>query len=346
MTDRTDRSTRSTTKTTWQPSARGLSSRSYSGSFTTRGRAADEVSGGWPRLSPSPHGRLAGVVVLIIVAGLVAGWVWRDLPSVGSLVAPRPVATVDLARGPVQLSTGTALAAGAVLDTGPGERLAVRLADDGPSVRVDADSRVRLVSPTRLELERGAVYVDGDRPGGPSVEVRTTFGVVRDIGTQFEVRLLDGEGEGEGASGDGNAAGSTLRVRVREGEIVLTTEDGAEHGAVFGEQLKARAGGTVERALTPTFGESWSWVLVTAAVPDIEGRPLGVFLDWLMREGGWTLAYADGATEARVAATSLHGTIDGLNAEEAMPMVLEGSGLGFTIEDDRFVLRTADDASP
>src|SRR2546427_815740 len=81
-------------------------------------------------------------------------------------------------------------------------RAALRL-DAGPSVRLDAGSDLRLVSAHVLELRRGAVYVDtgarspngsaatasgAEGPASP-IEIRTSLGRVRDVGTQFEVRL-------------------------------------------------------------------------------------------------------------------------------------------------------------
>ena len=360
MTERDDRIGRSSSKTTWQPSAQDLSSRSFRGSFTTR-----DVEPGTPTpRSSAPRRWIVGVVALTVV-GLVAGWAWRQQATDSRLGASiEPVAVVELVRGPVRLSTvgglgetppslaaGATLEAGVVVETGEPDgdrgvvreanreagRVALRLGDD-LSVRLDAGSRARIVSPTRVDLERGAVYVDSESETANAIEVRTTFGVVRDIGTQFEVRLL--YGDDDGALGEVAAAATVLVVRVREGEVRMTTVAGTDHSALAGEQLTARDDGSVEPGTTPLAGESWDWVLTTAAVPDIEGRPLVVFLDWLMREGGWTLDYADATTAERVAEVSLHGTIDGLNAEEAMPMVLEGSGLGFTIDGERFVLRT------
>jgi ferric-dicitrate binding protein FerR (iron transport regulator) len=102
--------------------------------------------------------------------------------------------------GPVGrwLSTGTTINAGDLLETGPGQRTTVQL-DSGTSLRVDRETRLRVVSTRGVELLHGAVYVDNGRDRGESIEIRTALGTVRDIGTQFEARLVD----------------SRLRVRVR-----------------------------------------------------------------------------------------------------------------------------------
>jgi hypothetical protein len=132
--------------------------------------------------------------------------------------APAPaVAEVALLRGGVErlapgtqrwepVTAETALAAGTRLRT-IGEGGAAFAVGDGISVRAaDATSFV-LETATRLTLHGGTLYVDtgGRAPRDAAIEIATPYGVVRDIGTQFEVRALLTE----------------VRVRVREGSVQL-----------------------------------------------------------------------------------------------------------------------------
>ncbi len=281
--------------------------------------------------------RLAGSVAML--GGLAAlGFVFL-WPAAGARTsAGEPVAFFEIARGRAQmaggdgstfmLAGGEPIYAGAVIETaGAGAagrgRAAIRLAG-GQSVRLDDGSRVRFADRSSVVLERGALYVDSD--AGANVEVRTALGVVRDIGTQFEVRLI--------ADAGGAAA---LRIRVREGSIELTSDD-QTHLVVAGEELRRRGDGTVERAASPIYGPHWDWVLETAKVPDVAGRPLQDFLDWAEREGGWTVRFADQATSAVVAETVLHGDLRDLSLTEAASVALEGSGLDYQLEDGTFVV--------
>ncbi len=280
---------------------------------------------------------------LAMLAGLAAvGLV--VLPSAGDLspAIGDPVAFLELTRGPVALAAtadagdlsprlltlagGEPIYAGTVIDTDAGAddgRAAIRLAG-GQSLRLDAGSRVRFASRSDLDLERGAVYVDS--AGGAGVEIRTTLGVVRDVGTQFEVRL----------HGDA-ATGAALRVRVREGSV-LYQRGGDSHHALAGEELQARGDGTVTRGQVPIFGEHWQWVLDAAPAPEIAGRPLAEFLDWVSREGGWQIRFADAETARIAAGTRLHGDLRGLTLTEASSMVLHGSGLDYRLEGGAFVV--------
>jgi hypothetical protein len=200
--------------------------------------------------------------------------------------------------------------------------LALRLAN-GAAVRIDDRARVRIASASTLELRQGALYVDsgngeGSRRGGNTVEVLTRFGVVHEVGTQFEVRVE-------------NAAEGSLRVRVREGAVRLQQNEAA-HTAQAGEEITLLAAGILERRAVETAGEVWSWVLAAAPALDIENVSLRTYLEWVARETGWRVRYADTELESEAATILLHGTIEGLRPDESVTVVLPGSGLGHRIE--------------
>ena len=211
---------------------------------------------------------------------------------------------------------GDRVRAGDAVDTTGGGLAGLRLAD-GASVRVDRGTRVRLVSDTILILISGAVYVDsGNEPGARALEVRTPWGIARDIGTRFEVRIN----------------GSALRVRVRDG-LVRLSQDRQSHDAKPGEELTLNANGSVVRRSVPVFGAEWAWAFALARPFDLEGRSLRDFLDWITSENGWRLRFADSAVEQKSLTTILHGSILGLTANEALSAVLSTSGVEHSLED-------------
>ncbi len=313
-------------------------------------------TGGRPSFSKSPARRRGRLGQIAAGAGMLAGLAVLGFaflrPAADRLpAAGDPVAFLEIARGQVELAGagrtgassrlltlagGEPVYAGTVIETaaqgrtragGEAGRAAIRLAG-GQSMRLDGSSRVRFASSSDLVLERGAVYVDS--AGGANVEVRTTLGVVRDIGTQFEVRLLD------------ETAEPSLRVRVREGSVMLE-HGGDSHHALAGEELSARGDGRVERGKASIFGPHWQWVLDTAPTPEVAGRPLADFLDWVSREGGWTVRFADAETAQIASSTMLHGDVRNLGVAEASSMVLHGSGLDYRLEDGVFVVEPRDD---
>ena len=267
-------------------------------------------------------GSLAAALVLTVLLTPVA----RERFS--TFMAPSyqgPVGTVSLVRGLAWYSPeGTpeqfpgrrvvaddALEAGARIHTTPEARVALTLLD-GRSVRVDRDSRIRMLTPTTLELLAGTVYVDSglDSDVEGSVEIRTPLGRVYDVGTQFEVRFSD----------------EALRIRVREGSVSLDRV-GELLEAVAGTELSVDSAGFVSRRDVDVRGPIWDWVLEVAPPYPLEGSSLASFLAWVARETGREIRFSDEGLASSAATTILHGSVDDLRPDEALIAVLPTCGL-------------------
>lgn len=263
---------------------------------------------GWLRRAPEPPAVGAPVGRAAVVQGLV----WR-------LAAPDSTGA-DKAR----LQPDDQVAAGDTLESDAGGRMALRLAA-GSSLRLDVDSRIRVLSERVFRLERGAVYLDSGLEAGTSspVEIVTPLGSVFDIGTQFEVRVLP----------------QALRVRVREGAISLAS--GAErHETVAGTELSLSSAGAVARRSVPTGGPTWDWVLEIAPSFELEGASLDAFLRWVSRETGRDIHFSDGALEEAARGVVLHGSAAGLRPDQALEAVLPTCGLAHTLADGAVLVHT------
>ncbi len=219
------------------------------------------------------------------------------------------------------LAAGASIPAGSALATAPASgSAALRLSPTGTIVRLDRDTQVRIVSARELDLERGALYVDtGDLAGGASaVAIRTPFGVARDVGTQFSVRLLEGETAG-------------IRVRIRTGAVAVEQAEKV-HLAPAGEELMVSADGTVERRAFASDDPGWDWVLAAAPPFAVEGRTLAQVLRWACREAGWRLQFEDTELERDAEAIVVRGGIGALRADQAPFAVLPGAGLEANLE--------------
>ena len=177
----------------------------------------------------------------------------------------------------------------------------------GGLLSMSSDTVLRLPSADAVVLTAGAVFIDSK--GTASVEVRTRFGVVHDIGTQFEVSLT--------------SAG--LRVRVREG-AVLVKRDQQTHDAHAGDDILLDADGQLTRRAMSASSD-WAWGTWAHPSFELEGRSLREFLDWVVEEMGWQLQFATPAAEDKASTTTLHGSIRELTAEEALAAVLPTSGV-------------------
>jgi ferric-dicitrate binding protein FerR (iron transport regulator) len=224
------------------------------------------------------------------------------------------------------LRAGDALAPGTSVEAGPEGRAALALAD-GSSLRIDSGTRVRLLAGPTLELERGAIYVDsgpGRRGRRAFLEVRTRLGVVRDIGTQFEVRLTADE----------------LWVSVREGLATLATA-GRSFGAPAGTRLVAGGAGVESR---PLEHPDWGWVLDIAPAFEMDGKTLHEYLDWLARETGWRIEFADPGIARESSTVVLHGSVTVLRPDETPAAVLPTCGLTHRLSDGTLVIERLDGA--
>jgi ferric-dicitrate binding protein FerR (iron transport regulator) len=224
------------------------------------------------------------------------------------------------------LQVGAAVSAKAELATGEDGRAAVRLAS-GHSVRLDAGSRIRLLGRAELALDRGAVYVDsgppGRRPAAP-LRIATPLGEVQETGTQYEVRL------GEGS----------VRLRVREGAVVLQAA-GGPHPVGVAAELEVREDGAARTRPVARHGADWDWIAGVTPLPALDGLSARAFLHRVAREGGWTLRFAD-REAARIAGEAvLRGSVAGLTPGQALAAVLPTCGLAHRFADGELVVSRA-----
>lgn len=277
--------------------------------------------------------RTAWAVGGSLAAGLVLALRLIPGPTADPEPGP-PVAAVEALFGDAVFSGDPSgeIRAGEALRTGRDGRAAVRF-PTGESLRIDTGSVVRFDSSRLATLEQGAVYVDAGlaSPPGRGLEIATPLGSVRHVGTQFEARLLPAQ----------DAAAAALRVRVREGTVLV------EHA---GESQEVRAGGELlvpetgpsRSTRIPVHGPEWDWVLRAARPFEIEGVRLAEFLDWFSRETGlrWQLgAHHAGSLPQDVV---LHGSIEGLTAEEALSVVLASSGFRSRRVDGRLWIESSE----
>ena len=172
----------------------------------------DAVTG--PRKWRRRAGFAAAASVLLAVAVWIGGGLGPSAPPPVVARVERVQGAIDDAAG-VRLAVASTVSVGDRLSTRTGQ-IALRLASGG-SLRIGPRSEVVLTGVDTAELVSGALYFDSERRrGGAEFSVTTPFGTVRDVGTQFVMRL-DGERGG-------------LDVGVRDGRVVLTTTERVGYG--------------------------------------------------------------------------------------------------------------------
>ena len=248
---------------------------------------------------------------------------------------PPTIATTAVSEGPVMVltpgadnwqridDTDVALVPETRLRTQLDGRVALYLAR-GLSLRVNYQTELMLLSAEQIELTAGTVYVDsglGVRTN--RFEIATPFGVVRDIGTQFEVR----------------SSPAALRVRVREGLVELYQDrQEPELSGSAGEEFQIDSSGAVERAPFSTYDPDWAWVSTLADVPQTDGQTLVGFLNWVAREMGRSLRFSGPGAEAQAQTVILHGSAESLAPMEALEVVLATTDFEYALLEDGVLL--------
>lgn len=188
----------------------------------------------------------------------------------------------------------------------------------GGTVRIAADSVLDVTGANALRLRYGTLYVDLPPGHGVSdLRVATRAGTVEHMGTEFEV-LSDQQ---------------EVRVRVREGQIRLR---GLSKEVVVdaGVELLALPNGEISQRPFDTYGKEWLWIAAVAPDYEIEGQPLLGFLQWISRELGRRLEFADPESRQVAEQTILHGSVHGREPLDALANVLATTRLGFEVHGD------------
>ena len=195
-------------------------------------------------------------------------------------------------------------------------RTALRLARD-ISVRINTDSELVFLSTSELELIAGTIYVDsGPDDSVGRVEVTTTHGTIRDIGTQFEVKAVAG----------------SLRVRVREGVVQLYQPgQPPELEGAAGEEFQIDTAGTIRRARFSRYDPEWGWAEALAGPPDVDGLPVLEFLNWVARETGRQIHYEPPGVQLTAGTSVLHGSAQSLTPMDALDVMLATTDFNYEL---------------
>ena len=195
---------------------------------------------------------------------------------------------------------------------------ALILLTQGGTLRVADGSVIAVASASELQLRRGTLYVD--KPSGvPSagrLHVMTRAGLVEHVGTEFEVFSDD----------------RIVRIRVREGQVRFFGAKGAQL-APAGTELVAASDGQVTRQSVPTYGRDWQWTVALAPEFAVEGRSLSDYLEWISRELGRTVVFADARARAHAQRTILHGPVRSPATLDALAEILSSTSLMYELDD-------------
>lgn len=256
---------------------------------------------------------------------------WFALPLLNQPATA--LATLSRVSGAVEAGAGgdwqpaavrQTLTAGQGIVTGPQGRAALRLRD-GVTLRLDTDTRIALLTPERIVVTRGAVYLDAGPESGVAdpLVIESRFGTTRHLGTQYEVRV----------------APAAMLVSVREGRVEIAGSGSAAQAQgqakaqlSAGEQLLLKADGSMQRQSVERTAALWDWTQEVTPPFAIEQRTLPEFLAWVSRETGRELEFISPQLQSSAAEIVLRGSIAGLRPDAALAAVMATTPLDYTAD--------------
>jgi ferric-dicitrate binding protein FerR (iron transport regulator) len=236
-----------------------------------------------------------------------------------AIMTPDAVGWTPLATGEAQT-----LGIGTRLRTGTDGQLALLLAA-GMELRMNHTSEIQLAGGNVIDLTDGTIYLDsGPLENSGHVRIRTRFGELKDIGTQFEVSTR----------ADG------LRLRVREGRVLLQGAAGLRLESGAGQQLTVDAAGQLQRTAFRTDDPAWGWTEQLAGAPDVEGLTVSEFLTWVARQTGRRVQFAKPGIQLRARTVRLRSTasLAALTPIELLDTVLATTNFSYLIQEDGVIL--------
>lgn len=226
----------------------------------------------------------------IAAAVLLSITLMLNLGGVGPENVPLTVAKVNRVTGDtavllekagsqVAITPNTELSTFTKLATGENSRIAVSW-NSGGSLRLDTNTKVALISPTRISLTQGVVYYDSydyesrSSAKAKAIIITTPYGEISHVGTQFSVSVQE----------------SSLLLRVREGMAQITNDvetaliDAGSEGLITSQ-------GIMGRQHVNSYGAPWHWAEEIGPLYTASGKSPEEVLAWIGRETGRKLVY-------------------------------------------------------
>jgi ferric-dicitrate binding protein FerR (iron transport regulator) len=262
----------------------------------------------------------------IVASALLAFMIFMQPGPVPPVAVATVVSTISSTSAAQDYVAGASIFEGELITTGSGGGISLLLARNA-TLRVDENTQVRVDAADQFALLEGRVYADtGEfiyRDDGLSI--KTTFGVVRDIGTQFAV----------------TAGPESLDVAVREGRVELAGQADT-YAARMGQRLTLVEGQEASLSDLDTHDQYWDWIVGLTPEFDMGNKSLLDFLKWAARETGRELRFETDDSRMFAMRTDIHGSIDGLTPDEALEAILSTTTLQYLIQREKIVISRDD----
>ncbi len=146
---------------------------------------------------------------------------------------------------------------------------------DGSELRINHNSIVEIINPTKINLISGEIYHDADIVTAKNhLIIQTAFGKVQHIGTRYLVKT------------DSNK----LEIAVRNGLVEIEYKQ-LKRKVDAGYGLTINDNSEITTQLVPANDKVWDWVSLAATPYQSEGKTLYDFVSWYAHEYGYKVEW-------------------------------------------------------
>ncbi len=204
---------------------------------------------------------------------------------------PEAVASIVQVQGKTDknneiLKPGNTIYAGQEINT-TNSLLEIKWQNTG-TLKINKDTQLVFIDSSEIHLIKGAIYFDSHHQS--DIRIRTTHGILNDIGTQFEARTESQD----------------LSVYVREGKVKFESENSNYLFIPSGKALYLHQGNTnildIDKEKKP-----WIWADAMDGIINFDNRTMADVLTWLAKREGWKLEFKTSMDRQYAEQDRLHG---------------------------------------
>jgi ferric-dicitrate binding protein FerR (iron transport regulator) len=117
-----------------------------------------------------------------------------------------------------------------------------------------------------------------------------------------------------------------LDVSIREGRVSIGNKQ-SQLIASAGERIRVSPTGAIERTTIRATDDSWDWTMAATPAFQIDNQSLAAFLAWISRQTGRAVVFESPQARSAAAHVILRGSIEGLDPDTALSVVLSTTQL-------------------
>ena len=203
------------------------------------------------------------------------------------------------------LNNDSSLAKGDYIKTSSNNRILTAL-KNGNVFRLNENTLIHIIDENEIELYEGQIYIESNEDSPyEKLLVKTKYGLVRHIGTQYIVEIKP----------------DSLNVSVRKGKVIIQN-DAIEKELMDGFELSINGSGAYAQSAIEPFDLKWQWTQKIAEHFNIQDKSVFQYLTWLSNETGYPVIWSNRAVKKSATKIILSGSIKGLSPLESLDVIL------------------------